>query len=357
MNLKAPHMDTVDAVLERIAPDDLTSIQTYLIKILLRKRVFHKFRLLGKYFVVAIDGTGVFKFDEKPYDHCPHKTSKNGKTTYTQSLVEAKLICPNGFCISLVTEWMTNEDGQSKQDCEYKATQRLVDKLKKRFPRLPLCVVMDGLFFKRPILKKIKSHHWEFIVVWKDKTRYDLQDIVEDRRSQGGVEQLDYTDFPNKYTRQEYNVEWSIKALQDESIALYYLRGDKTEISIKPEVERSHTKFVYISSLCIDCGNAKEIFNAGRRRWMIENEGFNYQKNSGLALHHKMNRNNIKAIKNYYTCLQIAHLLSQLVVLAKQSITRSFGSLKEVWSVLLNLLKLVPDYQPVTLKPKYNLRY
>ena len=355
--LKAPHMDTVNAVLERINPSNLASIQTYLLKILLAKRVFHKFRMLGKYFTVAIDGTGIYKYDKEPYHGCQHKTSKNGKTTYSQSLVEAKLICPNGFCISLATEWMTNKDGDKKQDCEYKATVRLLDKMKRRFNRLPICIVMDGLFFKKPIMESIKSKDWEFIIVWKDKTRYDLQDVVSARKLKKQVEHIEYTDFPSKYTRNEYTVEWTSKPIEEGPINLYYLRGTKTEISTNKEVEAIYTKFVYVFSLNIDRSTAKEIFNSGRMRWMIENQGFNYQKNSGLNLHHKMNRHNIWAIKNYYICLQIAHLISQLMILNKKSIIKTFQTLKEVWSVMLSLIKLNTEYQPIPLKPKYNLRY
>lgn len=357
LNLKAPHMDTVDAVLERINPSELASIQTHLVKILLNKRVFHKFRMLNKYFVVAIDGTGIYKFDKEPYSGCPHRTSKNGKITYTQSIVEAKLICPNGFCVSLGTEFMTNKDGEQKQDCEYKATIRLLDKLKRNFNRLPICIVMDGLFFKKPIMENIKSKQWEFLIVWKDKTRYALQEIVQTRKLEKRLEKLEYNDFPSKHTRHEYVVEWSNEPLEDGPMPLYYLRADKMEISTKENVETICTKFVYVSSLNVDRSSAKEIFLCGRRRWMIENEGFNYQKNSRLNLHHKMNRHNIWAIKNYYICLQIAHLISQLMSRNKKSIIKTFQTLKEVWSVLLNYMKLDDQYKPVSLKSKYNLRY
>ncbi|MFT6336551.1 MAG: hypothetical protein ACI86M_003575 [Saprospiraceae bacterium] len=71
-----------------------------------------------------------------------------------------------------------------------------------------------------------------------------------------------------------------------------------------------------------------------------------------------MNRNDINAIKNFYTCLQIAHGLSQLmVVLAKQSIARTYGTLKQVWANFLALIKMLPNYQPIQLKPKYKLKY
>ena len=71
MKVKIPHMDTVDAILEKLLAAKIEQLLQQLVRILLTKRVLHKFRLLGKYFTVAIDGTGLFKFDDEPYDNCP----------------------------------------------------------------------------------------------------------------------------------------------------------------------------------------------------------------------------------------------------------------------------------------------
>ena len=48
----------------------------------------------------------------------------------------------------------------------------------------------------------------------------------------------------------------------------------------------------------------------------IENEGFNTQKHHGYALQHKYARVSWPAAKNYYQCLQIGHLINQLMVLS-----------------------------------------
>ena len=45
-------------------------------------------------------------------------------------------------------------------------------------------------------------------------------------------------------------------------------------------------------------------------------EGFNTQKHHGYALQHKYARVNWQAAKNYYQCLQIGHLINQLMVLS-----------------------------------------
>ena len=46
-------------------------------------------------------------------------------------------------------------------------------------------------------------------------------------------------------------------------------------------------------------------------RFKIENEGFNTQKNLGYSLSHKLSRSSELAMKNYYTCLQIGHMVNQ----------------------------------------------
>ena len=366
LGLRVPHMDTVDTLLERIPPEQLGKLLHHLVKILINKRVFHKFKLLNDHFTVAIDGTGIFTFDKEPYPGCPNKTSKNGKVTYSQSFVEAKLVCANGFSISLGTEWFINDDGSSKQDCETKATKRLLAKLHSDFPRLPVCVVMDGLFLNYPIQKLIHDYKWESIIVWKDKTKYKLQDQIAKRRDNNQLKIKEYTEFPNSCTREEYVLEYSEEALlletskkksMEKGLNVYYLKGEKTRKSTKKEVENEHTKFMFMSTIQINKSTVKEIFEGGRLRWKIENEGFNEQKNGVLKMHHKMNRNNLTAIKNYYTCLQIAHLIMQLICRAKNSMTGTYLSTRMIWTDLCLLLRLLPDYIPQPLKTKFNLRY
>ncbi len=69
----------------------LETCRGHIIKYLLNKRTLHKFRLLGKYFNITKDGSGVYAFDKKPYGHCSSKTSKGGKTIWLQNVLEAKI--------------------------------------------------------------------------------------------------------------------------------------------------------------------------------------------------------------------------------------------------------------------------
>lgn len=47
----------------------------------------------------------------------------------------------------MMTEFIENTDPEADtQDCELNAFYRLAERLKARFPRLPICLLMDGLW-------------------------------------------------------------------------------------------------------------------------------------------------------------------------------------------------------------------
>ena len=66
-----------------------------------------------------------------------------------------------------------------------------------------------------------------------------------------------------------------------------------------------------ITNLPISKKNCVEFVERARKRWKIENEGFNNQKNHGYELTHKFSLNS-NAIKNHYFLIQIAHAISQI---------------------------------------------
>ena len=131
-----PHGDTLDDAFSKLNPDQVQDVVSALTETLIRKKVLYPYRLFDHYFVVAIDGTGILSFSER---HCPHclTQTKNGKTLYYHNVLEAKLVTPNGFALSLMTEFIENPgENPKKQDCELKAFHRMAERLKNRFPRL-----------------------------------------------------------------------------------------------------------------------------------------------------------------------------------------------------------------------------
>ena len=336
--MRLPHMDTADNVMRRINPDELQQLKTDLIRTLLEKKTFHKFRLFKKFFIIAVDGTGLMTFPKRHCEHCLTKTSKKGKTKYFHHVLEAKLICPNGFAISIATEWIENpEDDFDKQDCEMKAFPRLAEKIKEMFPRLPICITADGLYPNQTFFGICKVNHWSFIVTFKDgnlpsvwqevrllrEITTDNQDQLAIFRKQKKIKR-DYT-WLNEIDYQGFQLNWieCIETIQS------------------PESEQnSVTRFVHVTDLKVEKSTSAKISQTGRLRWKIENEGFNTQKNQGYNLKHKFSRTSLIAAKNYYQCIQIAHLINQLSILSItfQQLLSSKITIKHLWKCMIGFL-------------------
>ena len=83
---------------------------------------------------------------------------------YNHPVLEAKLVTPIGFAslsvhtVSPMTEFIENPGENPKQDCELKAFYRLAKRLKRRFPRLPIYLLLDGLFAGGPTFSICRDH-------------------------------------------------------------------------------------------------------------------------------------------------------------------------------------------------------
>ena len=93
------------------------------------------------------------------------------------------------------------------------------------------------------------------------------------------------------------------------------------------------TRFQWVTNFQVTARHVTTLANqGGRLRWKIENEGFNVQKHGGYALEHAYTQN-ATAAKVFYFLLQIAHLLSQLMLrgsLFRQTFPQGVGSAKNL---------------------------
>jgi len=164
-----PHGDTTDALFSRLDLPEVQAVVTGMTETLIRRKVLYPYRLLGQYFLIVIDGTGMLVFAERHCSHCLTRTHK-GQTIYYHPVLEAKLVTPNGFAFSLMTEFIENPgEHPTKQDCELKAFYRLAERLKQRFPRLPICLALDGLFAGGPTLARCEQYDWKYLIVLQEK--------------------------------------------------------------------------------------------------------------------------------------------------------------------------------------------
>ena len=365
--LRLPHMDTVDAFLRLLSPFELENLKAALVSGLIEQKVLHRYRLLGRHFLVAVDGTGVTSYEENDAAQTRiHKKHRGGKVTYYHYVVEAKLVTCSGLAISLASEWVTNEAGRSfnKQDCEQRAFERLALKLKKHFPRLPICLLADGLYPNKTFFKICRNNNWEFVVVLKDESLKILQEDIKDVENKNR-HSLNTFDRRNKgKTQTERQYEWITEPLSHASYAVHWLRC--TEIITNKDKHGKDkapatTRFVYLTSVEVNKANIRAIVRAGRSRWKIENEGFNDQKNGGYEMEHKYSRSTFDCFKNYYQCLQIAHIINQLaehsLEIAHMLRDSDKLTIKHLWKELISVLTMIViEEKDIELTSRFQVR-
>lgn len=359
-HMRLPHMDTVDDVMRQLDEGELERLKKDMICSLLHKKSLHKFRFLGQFFVIAVDGTGIYSFSERHCDQCLTQESKNGKITYFHNVLEAKLICSNGFSISLATEWIENPVGDfDKQDCERKAFKRLAEKIKKNFPRLPICITADGLYPSQPFFNICRENNWHFIVTFKEGNLPSVWEKI--RFLQKNVLPDDCKDIDTNPDEKITSVFRWINEIDYNGYTLNWIEYTKSTTDV--ETNKTKTEcFVHLTDITVTADNVSEISHTGRLRWKIENEGFNTQKNHGYNLHHKYSRVSYIASKNYYQCLQIAHLINQLVELSKNfaSLLKGRTTVKHLWKCLIGFFTyglIIAEDLSYILKKRSQIRF
>ena len=335
--LRLPHSDTADRVMRKLPSEALEQLKRRLIQALLTKKALHSSRLFNEWFVIAVDATGVVSFKHQHCDQCLHKISKKGKKTWFHNVLEAKLITPNGFALSLGTEWIENPlEEYNKQDCERTAFKRLAKQLKQDYPRLPICLVADGLYPYLAFFDVCQEYGWSYILTFQDGC---LPSVWEEVHALGarmqGNQRRQTTDQGKKQIQRDYR--W-ISEIDYKGHTVYWAECNETIFREDGQSEQSH--FVHLTNMSTTHRTVVDIVATGRLRWKIENEGFNTQKNHGYKLEHKYSRKSYLAMKNYYQCLQIANIINQLFILstAFQQWLTSKMTIKHLWTRLLGVL-------------------
>lgn len=328
-----PHYDTLNYYLERLSPECLSELRRKMVTSLIRGKQFNRNRLLGKYWRVILDGTGLFCFKEKHCENClcTERRTDDGKKEklYYHKVLEAKIVLGDSIVISLGTEFIENEkEDVEKQDCETNAAKRLMERVKKDYPRLPICIQGDALYATEPMMKLCREkYHWAYIFTQKD-TRQKLLDEGFEWIKSGGIKKASGL-CEEKGTGCYANHVEEV-AGKKESMNVFEYEYEKKDKKGK----KYRVRFRWISSLELTGKNLEEMIYAGRGRWKIENEGFNNQKNGIYRIEH-LNSRNSNAMKNHYLLTQISDILMQLYLAWNPYIKKLKQTVKNTSSGLL----------------------
>ena len=330
-----PHCDTINDVFENIKIEELEKIRKYMINKMIRNKMLNRYKIRDKYYHIIVDGTGLATSRKKYNKNClvKNKADKNGKEyqEYSTYVLEAKLVVGE-MVFSIGSEFVENEEENvSKQDCELNAFKRLAKKIKEEYPRLKIIIGADALYASKPIMDICKENGWKYIIRFKEgkiPTLYNEFKTVVEKENESKKANYEYV------TKLDY---------QEEKVNI-----------IKYTEKKEKTEFVYMTDLPISDKNIEETISVGRRRWKIENEGFNIQKNRTFDIGHLYSKNQT-AIKAHYIMIQIAHILRQLLEKGIKEIKELALKLKEISQKLKH--ELISTINNLTVHNKIQLRF
>ena len=261
-----PHHVTLNEYLEKLEPAELEKIRDDLVYKMIRRKTFDGAKVL-KHWLVIVDGTeldsGYHKKNDNYLERCYNRGTEREKTRYHRAVLEAKLYLGNGLMLSIGTENIENNpeygkkkysEEEVKQDCEMKAFKRLVKKIKKAFPRLPVCIVADGLYVAENIMELCESYRWKFIIRYKEGR---AKSIEEEYRA---IEEKEYSG----------NTEYINGILYKSRTVNVLLQKETQKEEGKEETETK--EFKWVTNFEIKKRNAVKIAVAGRLRWKFEEE-------------------------------------------------------------------------------------
>jgi hypothetical protein len=320
-----PHADTLFRLLRDIDVAHIEQAHLELVARLIRAKKFRRY-LINNCYPVAIDGSQKFARDTLWDANLLERTrgkEEPRRTQYFVYVLEASLAFRNGMVIPLLSEFLDYAKGDTdnnKQDCEQRAFHRLSQRLKALFPRLPILLLLDGLYANGPVMARCRQYHWQFMIVLKDK---DLPSVWEEFASLQPLQPENRRRHSWGERRQRFAwvnaIDYAFsQAGRQQHLPLHVVVCEETweTVDAQGQILTQRARHAWLSSRPLTPHNVHERCNLGaRHRWGIE-AGFLVEKHQGYHYEHAFALD-WNAMKGYHYLMRMAHLFNTLARFAR----------------------------------------
>ena len=315
-----PHADTLNRVLARLDVKQLEETHMALVKRLIRHKKFHRY-LIEKRYPIAVDGTEKLAREGPWWDadwlQRQHQGEDGNWIQQYVYVLEANLVFHNGLTIPLLSEFLSYGEGDPddhKQDCEQKAFKRLAEQLKAYFKRLPILLLLDGLYPTGPVMAPCRRYHWEYMIVLPQQC---LPSVWEE------VESLSPLQAANRWTHTWHGRHQQFRWVNDieyrydhdtHSLPVHVVICEESWQEVdrdRGEIVDKTSRHVWISSRRLRWDCLQERCNLGARsRWGIETSML-VEKRQGYHYEHAFSYD-WNAMKGFHYLMRLAHLLNAI---------------------------------------------
>lgn len=237
--------------------------------------------------LIALDATWYFSSQSENI-HCPNCSClrhADGQITHFHSAITPVIVSPGRSpVVPLRPEFITPQDGQSKQDCEINAAKRWLAAHAQRYSSGNDTLLGDDLYAHQPFCRQALLHGFHFLFTCKPASHTHLYGWVEalqpgrdlhtlKRRVKGKSNRWEHHQYrwannvPLTESADALKVNWCDVTITNGDGTILYRNGFITDWEITAE-------------------NVSGLVAAGRARWKIENENNNVLKTKGYHLEH-----------------------------------------------------------------------
>ena len=270
--------------LDPVPPEKLFPLYDQVFQALRQKGVLENYRAVHDTLPIALDGTWYNSSQKLSCQNCSCIEHKSGEKTHYHSAITPVIVAPGQpHAISLRPEFITPQDGHTKQDCEIAAAKRWLEKNGALYSSLKVTLLGDDIYSHQPFCRKTLLYDFHFIYVCKPDSHQTLYDwvsllqphqdlqILKTRVKQGARWEHHTYRFANQVPLAEgqdaLKVNWCELTVTDAQGEILYRNGFITDFKITQD-------------------NVAAIVATARARWKIENENNNVLKTKGYHLEH-----------------------------------------------------------------------
>lgn len=299
----------------------------------LKKYQFRCGKLKG-YYLMPIDGTGLFHSKKCGCDYCCKKNEGKPNEANYHNLMGGCIVHPDQkTVIPFAPEAIIKQDGKTKNDCEKNALRRYFEHLKREHPHLKLIILLDGLYADNPTLALIRQYGCHYIVVAKDGNHEPLIEAVNALYDEGEVQHHEIIDnkkgIKHKF-RFANNVTLNLQDQAEQVNVLDYIEIDK---------EGKQHFWSWVTDIELTDETVEAVMIGGRCRWHIENQTFNTLKKHGYHLEHNYGHGKHHLATNFAYLTFLAFMVDQTLEMSNPEFqealkTRAKGTRIYLWELI-----------------------
>ncbi len=270
--------------LDHIEPSSFFPVYERIFDVLKETNIIDSYRSFKDNLLIPLDGTWYHASKKIHCDKCLHINHKDGGTTYYHSAITPVIVTPgNGKVIALPPEFITPQDGHSKQDCENAAAKRWIAAYATEYAPLGVTILGDDLYCKHPVCLDLLKAGYSFILTCKPdshKTLYKYLDGFEPNKDIFTRTHKKWTGKCHEFHTYRWANDLPLRDSDDS------LRVNWCELTIKDSSDKIIFKNSYATNFKVTEKNVDKIVADGRARFKVENENNNILKTKGYNLEH-----------------------------------------------------------------------